>query len=81
MDPISLIFALALMVGGYALSALTQPAPTKPEPAAFGDFDFPQANEGTPEPVIFGDVWVSDWTVLWYGNYRTTPIKSDGGGK
>lgn len=78
-DPISMLFALALLVGGYALQALTQPAPTKPSPAAFDDFDFPQAEEGTPQAVVFGDVWTEDWTVLWYGNYRTSPIKSSGG--
>lgn len=78
-DPISMIFALALLVGGYAVSAMTQPAPSKPKPAAFEDFDFPQAEEGTPQPVIFGDVWTEDFTVLWFGNYRTSAIKNGAG--
>ena len=81
MDPITLIFAVALMIGGYALTAMTQPAASKPMPAAFEDFDFPQADEGTPQAVIFGDVWTEDFTVLWYGNYRTSAVKNSGGGK
>lgn len=52
-----------------------------PTPASFEDFDIPQADEGTPQAVFFGECWSSDWTVLGTGNYRTTQIMSDGGGK
>jgi hypothetical protein len=75
------LFALGLMLASSVLQALTQPKPTKPERASIGDFDFPQAKEGTPQIVIFGDCWITAWTVLWYGNLRTTAIKSKGGKK
>lgn len=50
-------------------------------PEAFQDIDFPQAEEGTPQCVIFGDVWVDDWMVMAVGDYRTQAIEKDGGGK
>lgn len=75
------LFALALMVASYAMQVLLTPKPTKPKPAAIDEFDFPQIEEGTPQPVVFGDVWTSDWIVLWFGNYRTSPITSSGNKK
>lgn len=76
-----ILIQLAIMVASYLLSTLLAPKPKTPPPAAFDDFDFPQFDETTPQLVVFGDVWVKDWQVLWYGNYRTTAIKSDGGKK
>lgn len=70
-------WALIFMVAQYAIQALTMKT-QKMKPAALEDFDFPQAEEGTPQIVVFGDVWLDDWFVLWYGNYRTTKIKSGG---
>ena len=45
------------------------------------DFNFPQFREGTPQAVIFGDVWSGDWMVLWYGDFQVDPIKGKGGKK
>lgn len=73
------LFALALLVASYFIQSLITPKSTKPERASLKDFDFPQVEEGTPQIVVFGDVWIEDWLVLWYGNYRTSPIKADGG--
>lgn len=70
-------WALVFMVAQYAIQALTTKTQSV-KPAALTDFDFPQASEGTPQPVIFGDCWLDDWFVLWYGNYRTTKIKAGG---
>lgn len=39
------------------------------------EWNFPQAEEGTPQCVFFGDCWSEDWQVLAYGNYRTSEIK------
>lgn len=75
------LWALALLVASYAIQVLIAPKPIKPKPAAFDEFDFPQMEEGTPQAVIFGDVWAPDWCVLYYGNYRTSAVKSDGGKK
>lgn len=43
---------------------------SRPAPASFEDFEFPQCNEGTPIAYVFGDVWLEDWMVLGVGNYR-----------
>jgi hypothetical protein len=71
-------WALVLMVASYAIQAiLVKPQPPQ-APTSLEDFDFPQADEGTPQAVYFGDCWTEGWMVLWYGNYRTTKIKSKG---
>lgn len=70
-------WALVFLVASTAIQALL----VKPQNAAassISDFDFPQADEGTPQAVFFGDCWTEGWFVLWYGNYRTTKIKSKG---
>lgn len=75
------LIAIALLVVSYTITALTTPKADKPKPALLSEFDFPQVDEGTPQSVIFGDCWTEDWVVLWYGNYRTTAIKSNGSKK
>ncbi|MDR3488616.1 MAG: hypothetical protein P4M05_27390 [Bradyrhizobium sp.] len=76
MDPITLIFAIGALIASYAIKALITPATENPKAAALGDFSFPQTEEGTPQSVVFGDVWIEDWTVLWYGNMRNSPIRT-----
>jgi len=66
------------LVVAIAISYATAPKARKPKPAALEDFDFPVPEEGTPQAVVFGDVWSTDWMVLGYGNFRTRPIKSGG---
>lgn len=74
-------WALVFLVASYAIQAiLVKPQPQQ-GPAALSDFDFPQADEGTPQAVFFGDCWTEGWMVLWYGNYRTSKIQSKGGKK
>lgn len=72
--------AIGLLVAGYAVQALTQKRP-KPKVTTLDDFDVPQIEEGTPQAVVFGDVWLEGWQVVWYGNYRTTKIKAKSGKK
>ncbi len=78
MEPTTAIIYLiiSLMITA-AMMPKVQPRP----PEAFEDIDFPQADEGTPQCVIFGDCWVEDWTVLAVGNYRTEEIRGEGGKK
>jgi hypothetical protein len=68
--PVQLIW----MVVSYVVAAALQPKPPKPKPAAFDDFDFPMADEGTPQQVIFGDCWTGDWMVLSVGRFRRVQI-------
>ncbi len=73
--------ALFLIIASVMISVALMPKMQPTPPAAFEEFDFPQAQEGTPQAVIFGDCWTTDWTVLTVGNYRTTEIKGSGGKK
>lgn len=75
-----LAIALILLVASYLIGALLMPK-VRQKPAALEDWEWPQADDGTPEPVVFGDVWTEGPMILWYGNYRTTKIKSGGGKK
>lgn len=72
---------LLVVVATVLLSFALAPKQVPPKPTAFEDIDFPQAEEGTPQAVYFGDCWSSDWMVLAVGNYRTTEITRDGGKK
>lgn len=80
----SFLFSFALLVISYTITALTAKKPTanNPVPAIISDFNFPQHDEGTPQPVIFGDVWIEDEMILYYGNLSSQAIRqSAGGGK
>lgn len=66
---------IALFVSSFVLSALLVKG-QRQKPAALEEFQFPQAEEGTPQSVVFGEVWTPGWQVLWYGNLRTMKIKS-----
>lgn len=68
---------LGLFVASYVLSGLLMKK-NRIKPASLEEFEFPQADEGTPQPVVFGDVWQSGWFVPWYGRLRTKKIKSGG---
>ena len=67
---------IALFVASLVISYMLQPKPQKSKPAAFEDFDFPTVDDGTPQIVVFGDVWLTDWTVIGVGNYRNQAITS-----
>lgn len=78
---VNFLWAIGTLIASYVISAMIVPKAEIPKPASLEDFDFPQVEEGTPQAVIFGDVVCSGWQVLWYGNMRTSAVKSDGGGK
>ncbi len=73
---------LAVAVVAYVLMP-APPSPPIPEPAKLSDFDFPQNEETATQGVVFGDVWVPDWQVLNYGQFRSSAVEScaDGGKK
>lgn len=79
----SFVWALALLVVSYTIQALTakKPANTDAKPATLADFSFPQHEEGTAQPVIFGTVWIEDPMILYYGNLSTEAIRSKSSGK
>lgn len=77
MDPISIAIAIGIMIVSALLTTLLI-KPNKVKPASLEDFDMPTHEDGTPECVLFGDGWVTGAMICWYGNLRTTKIKSDG---
>lgn len=77
----TIYWAVFMLVASYLISASMAPKQQGPTPTAFADIDFPQADEGTPQCVVFGDCWITDWTVLAVGNYRVDEIHAGGGGK
>nr|WP_308006609.1 hypothetical protein [Xanthomonas albilineans] len=50
----------------------------QPRAAIFEDGDFPTADEGTPQYVVFGDCWSADWCVIAWGNQRSRKVKKGG---
>ena len=46
---------------------------------AFEADRMPHVDEGDPQYVIFGDVWIDSWQVLSFGNPRSKPIKTSQG--
>lgn len=72
-------FPIIMMIVSTAINYANRPKIQPPKPAAFEQFEFPLAEEGTRQYVIFGDVWIKDWIVLSYGNFRTSKIQTKGG--
>lgn len=72
-----LAIAFIMLVVAYVIQSFLVKTP-KVKPAAIGDWEFPQSDEGTPQTVVFGDAWLTGPMVMWYGNYRTKKIKSRG---
>lgn len=73
--------AIFLLVLSVAITTAFAPKVQAQKPAAFDEFDFPQADEGTPQCVFFGECWTGDWMVLDVGDYRTSAIKKKSGAK
>mgnify|MGYP000405575782 CR=1 FL=1 len=67
---------IVVLVVSIILQIALAPKAAVPQAATLDDFDFPQADEGTPICVVFGDVWIEGWTVLSYGDLRTTEIEA-----
>jgi hypothetical protein len=77
------LIGLAMLVASAVLTLLISKSPAQQQaqkPAELKDFGFPQIDEGTPQIVVFGDVWLTDWQVLWYGNLRSEGIPSQSAG-
>lgn len=66
-----LVWLVVSALINYALAA----KPPKPKPAAIDDFDIPQAVQGAPFAMIFGEVEDKSPVVAWYGDLTSKPIK------
>lgn len=75
------MFAVLIVasLGVNYIAMQNQPGAPKQKPVAMEDFEFPQAEEGTPQAITFGDCWTEDWMVLGVGNYRTSKVRTKSG--
>lgn len=74
---VGLLKFIAVMAASYLINyALTPRSKSNSNlsEVSADDWEFPQADEGTPQCVFFGDCWSQDWQVLAYGNYSTVGI-------
>lgn len=78
MDPITWFYIIMLIIS-IAVSYAMRPKPQNAKPPALTDFSVPTCEEGRDIQVIFGEVWIDDPNVLWYGDLRTSPIKAESG--
>lgn len=67
---------IIMMVASMVLSIVLAPKPAQPKPGTYDDMNIPQIDEGTPQAVIFGEVWIKDWFVIGTGNFRTEKVKA-----
>lgn len=74
-------YYLIVMIVSYFAQQALAPKPQKPTAATLSDFDIPQIEIGKPVGVVFGDCWIEDPNILWYGDLKNTPIYSGGGKK
>ena len=70
----AVVFIAALLIGYF----ITPKPETRP-PAGLDEIIAPTAEVGREIPVLFGTKRLSGPNVVWYGDFRTTPVKSKGG--
>jgi hypothetical protein len=73
----SLLVSVVIAVAAIVLSELLRPKPNIEDarPAGLGDFNFPTATEGRPQPVFWGTCKFEGPNVVWYGDLEQVPIK------
>jgi hypothetical protein len=67
---------LFILVVAAILSYALTPKPQTPPPDTLSDVSVPTIEIGKPVSVAFGDVWIDDSNVLWYGDLSSQPIQS-----
>jgi hypothetical protein len=70
---------LAIMVISALVAYFTSTKPKDPTPLTLGELNIPTIAQGTPISVIFGDVWVPDAMIAWYGDLSQKKIYSKSG--
>ena len=71
---------IAIWVVTMVISMLLTPKPPKPASAVPGHLDVPVAESGKAIPVLFGTRVIRQANVVWYGDVKTTEIRSSGSG-
>jgi hypothetical protein len=70
---------LIILVVAAILSYALTPKPQTPAAATLDDVNIPNTEIGVPVGVIFGEVWIDDSHILWYGGLSNSPIYASGG--
>lgn len=70
---------LIILVVAAILSYALTPKPQTQPPDTLSDVSVPTIELGKPVSVAFGEVWVDDSNVLWFGDLSSYPIMSSGG--
>jgi hypothetical protein len=79
MEPFTIIQIILLLVS-LVLSMLMQPkAPKGPSPEQMQDI--PTADPSRPVPVLFGTRTFKAPNVIWYGDMKADPKRTEGGKK
>ena len=73
-------FFIGLVIA-LAASFILAPKPQSQPSPLLDDIQFPQASASLEIPVLFGCREMRSPNVLWYGNLKTTAIKTKGGKK
>ena len=78
MDPATWAYLIIMLVG-VAYTAANQPKTPTPVALTLDDVKAPVAEIGKEIPVIFGTRDVADPNVVWYGDLRTSPVRTSSG--
>lgn len=72
---------LVLLVISIALSYALRPRVPQPPAATLADVSIPQIEIGKPISVAFGEVWIDDSNIVWFGDLSNQAVHSTGGKK
>lgn len=78
MDPGTWYYIIVLVIS-LIIGIAMAPKPQNAKPPALAEFDAPTIDEGTDIQWIHGECIVADPNIGWYGNLRTTPIRTKSG--
>jgi hypothetical protein len=70
---------LVIMVVAAVVSYALTPKPKQPGADTLDEVQIPTVEIGKPVSVAFGEVWVDDANILWYGDLSNTPIYATSG--
>ena len=72
---------LASVILSLITAIIFKPKSQAQPPAGLNELKLPIAEDGAEIPVVFGCRYLRGANCVWYGDYRTTPIKVKGGKK
>lgn len=79
-EEVILYALIAVALAAAAAAFLLRPkGPPPPPPSTLDDLNVPVAEEGGEIPVIFGTVDLEGQNIVWYGHFKTDPIKKKAG--